>query len=153
VDTRIRRLCEGAYDAIVLAMAGLARLGRAAEVTHPLEAEVLLPAPGQGAICLECRQDDSAVASAAAPLHHGPTAAAVGAERAFLAVLGGGCNVPLGAHAAFLADGSLRLMALIGDPEGATVIRSEGRGSDPSALGRSVAADLESRGASALIGR
>ena len=153
VDTRIRRLREGSYDAIVLAMAGLMRLGRESEVTHALEAEVLLPAPGQGAICLECRLDATAVGAAVAPLHHGPTAAAVEAERAFLAALGGGCNVPLGAHASFLPSGSLRLMALIGDPEGATVLRGEARGADPIALGRSVAADLASRGAAGLLGR
>ncbi len=99
VDTRLARLREGRFDAILLAMAGLTRLGRAAEVTEALDPLQFVPAPGQGAIALECRHEDGALAAAVAPLDHPQTASAVGAERAFLAALGGGCNVPLGAHA------------------------------------------------------
>ena len=85
VDTRLRRLREGRFDAILLAMAGLARLGRAGEATEILDPARFVPAPGQGAIALECREDDAAVRAAVAPLDHPPTARAVAAERAFLA--------------------------------------------------------------------
>ena len=104
VDTRIQRLRERRFDAILLAMAGLTRLGRAAEATEALDPRQFVPAPGQGAIALECRDADKAVREAVAPLDHAPTARAVAAERAFLEALGGGCNVPLGAHA-FAVDG------------------------------------------------
>ena len=108
VDTRIRKLRQGSCDAIVLAAAGLDRLGRRGEATEVLEPELFVPAPGQGAIALECRQDDDAVAAVVAPLDHPPTARAVAAERALLAGLRGGCNVPLGAYAVE-DDGALRL--------------------------------------------
>jgi len=150
VDTRIRRLREGHYDAIVLALAGLIRLGREGEAAEVLETDVLLPAPGQGAIVLECRVEDTATAAAVAPLDHARTAGAVAAERAFLAVLGGGCNVPLGAHAFWDGD-VLQLAGLVGDPDGRTVIRGAGRGTDPLALGRSVAEELRVRGAAGLL--
>lgn len=152
VDTRIRRLREGGYDAVVLALAGLVRLERASEVAEILEPEVVLPAPGQGAIVLECRDGDAGTASAVASLGHPPTAAAVTAERAFLAVLGGGCNVTLGAHAS-AGPGGIRLLGLVGDAEGRTVIRGEGQGRDPEPLGRSVAEDLLARGAARLLAR
>ena len=84
VDTRIRRLREGAFDAILLAMAGLTRLGRTGEVTEALDPRQFVPAPGQGAIALECREGDAAVRGAVAPLDHAPTARAIGAERSFL---------------------------------------------------------------------
>ena len=117
VDTRLRRLREGRFDAILLAMAGLARLGRADEATEILDPRRFVPAPGQGAIALECREGDTAVRAAVAPLDHAPTARAVSAERAFLERLGGGCNVPLGAHA-FAAGAELELVAFVASPDG-----------------------------------
>ncbi len=152
VDTRIRRLREGAFDAIILAMAGLTRLGRAGEVTEILEPAVMLPAPGQGAIALECREGDSALASVVQPLHHEATARAVRAERAFLAGLGGGCNVPLGAFAVEQGEG-LWLSALVARHDGSQMLRGERRGRDPDVLGRSLAQDLLARGAAALMVR
>lgn len=152
VDTRLRKLRDGAYDAIVLAMAGLVRLGRASEVTEPLETSEFLPAPGQGVIGLECRLRDGAVTSAVAPLHHAPTHRAVVAERGFLAALGGGCNVPLGAHAVANGD-AMTLRAFVADPEGRRLLRAEATAADPAELGRQVAADLLGRGAAALLGR
>jgi hydroxymethylbilane synthase len=152
VDTRLRKLREGAFDAIVLAMAGLVRLGRAAEVTQPLDARAFLPAPGQGVIGLECRLRDEGIAAAVAPLHHAPTQRAVVAERGFLAALGGGCNVPLGAHATEDA-GTMTLRAFVADPEGKTILRGEARGGDPAELGRSAAGELLAQGAAALLGR
>jgi hydroxymethylbilane synthase len=155
VDTRLRRLREGAFDAVVLAMAGLTRLGRAAEASEPLDARRFVPAPGQGAIALECREDDASVRDAAAALHHEATARAVAAERALLATLGGGCNVPLGAHAvgADGADGPLELVAFVASLDGARLIRAERRGEQPDALGRALGEELLGQGAAALIGR
>lgn len=150
VDTRIRRLREGLFDAILLARAGLVRLGREAEATEVLDPEVLLPAPGQGAIALECRLEDPEMAVAIAPMHHEATARAVGAERAFLAALHGGCNVPLGAHA-IVEVGALWLRGLVAREDGSAVVRGEKRGTDPAAVGRALADDLLARGAGELL--
>jgi hydroxymethylbilane synthase len=150
VDTRIRRLREGACDAILLARAGLVRLGRAHEATEVLDPDVILPAPGQGAVAVECRADDARTSAAVAVLDHAPTARAVTAERTFLAALHGGCNVPLGAYAE--PDGpGLRLRALVAREDGSRVLRGERRGEDPQALGRALADDLLARGAGALL--
>ncbi len=150
VDTRIRRLREGRFDAILLAMAGLVRLGRADEVTEPLDPRRFIPAPGQGAIALECRADDAAVREAVASLDHPSTKRRVTAERAFLAALGGGCNVPLGAHA--FEDGeSLELIGLVARIDGSEVLRGERRGAEAEEVGRSLAEELLSRGAGPLL--
>lgn len=150
VDTRIRKLHEGQCDAIVLAMAGLERLGRTGEVSQVLDPADMLPAPGQGVIVVECREGDGAAAQALAPLNHAPTARAVMAERSFLAALGGGCNVPLGAYAE--ADGTeLRLRAVVARPDGSSLLRGEQRGSEPEGLGRAVAQEMLSRGAGELL--
>jgi len=150
VDTRIRKLGEGSYDAIVLALAGLIRLGRVSEVTEVLDSRLLLPAPGQGALALECRQDDEATAALAARLNHPPTSRAVTAERSLLQALQGGCNVPLGALAE--ADGEgLRLAAFVGRADGSALVRGEAKGTDPVGLGQALASDLLSRGAADLI--
>jgi hydroxymethylbilane synthase len=151
VDTRIQRLRQGRVDAILLAMAGLTRLGRAAEVTEALDPRQFVPAPGQGAIALECREEDAAVREAVAPLEHAPTTRAVTAERAFLAALGGGCNLPLGAYA-FAVDGGLELVGFVAAVAGPGLLRGERRGPDPDGLGRALADDLRSRGADALLG-
>ena len=152
VDTRIQRLREGRFDAILLAMAGLTRLGRAGEATEALDPRQFVPAPGQGAIALECRDGDAVVREAVAPLDHAPTARALAAERAFLEALGGGCNVPLGAHA-FAVDGALELVAFVAAVDGEGLLRGERRGKDPRGLGRALAEDLRARGADALLGR
>ncbi len=153
VDTRLRKLREGRFDAILLAIAGLIRLGRRDEVTEALDPATLLPAPGQGAIALECRDEDTAVAGAVAPLGHAATAHAVTAERAFLAALGGGCNVPLGAYAEADGAAGLWLRALVARPDGSAVVRGERRGEAPEPLGRALAEDLLARGAGDLIHR
>jgi hydroxymethylbilane synthase len=152
VDTRIKRLREGRFDAIVLALAGLARLGREAEATERLDARTFVPAPGQGAIALECRTRDEAVAAAASALHHDETARAVTSERAFLARLGGDCNVPLGAHAEVRGD-ALRLWAFVAQPDGTGAVRGESDGDAPEPLGRALAEDFLARGARAWTGR
>lgn len=150
VDTRLRRLRKGDFDAILLAMAGLVRLGRAEEVTEPLDARAFVPAPGQGTITLECRDGDDAVREAVAPLNHPASARAVTAERSFLATLGGGCNVPLGAHAVPRGEG-LELVGFVARTDGTAVLRGERSGAEPTALGRALAEDLLERGAGALL--
>ena len=150
VDTRLRKLREGTFDAILLAMAGLVRLGRADEVTEPLDVRTFVPAPGQGTIALECRSDDRAVRDAVAPLNHRATARAVRAERSFLGTLGGGCNVPLGAHAV-PAEGGLELTGFVARTDGSELLRGERIGHDPAPLGQALAEDLLGRGAGTFL--
>jgi hydroxymethylbilane synthase len=152
VDTRLSRLREGRFDAILLAMAGLVRLGREAEVTEALDPMQFVPAPGQGAIGLECRDEDRSLAVAIAPLHHAPSAAAVAAERAFLSGLGGGCNVPLGAYAQAVGL-DWRLVAFVARPDGSGLLRGERVGPEARTLGPALAADFAARGAMALLSR
>jgi len=122
VDTRLQKLADHQYDAVILACAGLNRLGLQARITRPLEFDEMLPAPGQGALALQSRKGDCDVSSLVAPLHDGPTAAAVLAERAFLRQIGGGCNSPVAVHAA--ADGDyIRIDGLVAAPDGSRVIR------------------------------
>ncbi|GAB4439907.1 MAG: hydroxymethylbilane synthase [Chloroflexi bacterium OHK40] len=163
VDTRLRKLAEGQYDALVLAAAGLERLGLlradgsvvsdgAAFVAHLLPAEQMLPAVAQGTLAIECRAGDAATRALLAPLDHGPTRAAALAERAFLRRLEGGCQVPIAAHAS--AEGaSLLLRGLVGSLDGATVVRGELAGSpgEPETLGTALADELLTRGAGAIL--
>ena len=153
VDTRVRRLREGRFDAIVLAMAGLARLGRAGEVAEALDAATFVPAPGPGAIVLECRGGDKETAAVAARLHHEATARAVTAERSFLRALGGGCNVPLGAHAVPSGSGWLLRAFVASSEERGALLRAEAAGDEPAALGRRLAEELIQKGALELMGR
>jgi hydroxymethylbilane synthase len=149
VDTRLRRLADGDYDAIVLARAGLERLGRAGEGT-PLPA--LVPAPGQGCLALEARGDDERAAAAAAELTDRAALVALTAERALVAALDATCNTPIGAFAD-QRDGALTLSAFVGLPDGSHWIRDElaGDAAEPSALGHAVAARLEAAGARELL--
>jgi hydroxymethylbilane synthase len=124
VDTRLRKLDEGQFDAIVLARAGLLRLGLAGRVTEVLPASTSLPAVGQGALGVECRADDSATRGTLAPLHDPETATCVAAERGVLAALGGDCRTPLGAHAV-RADDTIRVRAFIAAADGSSIRRSE----------------------------
>ena len=139
-----------AFMAILLAMAGLVRLGRADEVTEPLDARTFVPAPGQGTITLECRDDDDAVREAVVPLNDEATARAVSAERSFLATLGGGCNVPLGAHATPVGNG-LEMVGFVARTDGSALLRAERSGDEPLALGTALAEDLLGRGAGAFL--
>lgn len=132
VDTRLRRLASGAYDALVLAAAGLLRLGRGAEITEWLAPAVVLPAVGQGALAIETRSDDSAMLALAAPLAHPATSAAVMAERAFLAELGADCTAVAGALGTLGPDGVLQLEGLVGATDGRLVRgRVAGDAADP----------------------
>jgi len=152
VNTRLAKLDAGDYDALILAAAGLVRLGLAARIRHRLEPEESLPAIGQGAIGIECRVDDPRVAAMIAPLHHAPTAARVAAERAVNARLGGGCQVPIAGHAVLAGEG-LHLRALVGTPDGKRILRAERRGPSTAAteIGTLLANDLIAAGAREIL--
>ena len=152
VDTRLRKLDEGQYDAIVLASAGLHRLGWEDRIAEILAPEVMVPAVGQGALGIETRSDDEAVRGLLAPLHDENTATAVAAERALLAALGGGCQVPLGAHA--VVSGSvLKLAAVVVSPDGGRAVkaRETGDADQAEALGRQAAEHLLAAGAREIM--
>ena len=148
LDTRLGRLAEGAFAAIVLAAAGLARLGRAGWTAL----EELVPAPGQGTLALEARRGDERVRAALARLRDGDAERALLAERALVARLGAGCDTPVGAHARPGADGMLELRAFIGSPDGGHWIEDRASGADAVALGEAVAERLLACGARALLG-
>ncbi len=152
VDTRLRKVREGRVDAAILAAAGLARLGCLEQASEILETDVMLPAIGQGALALEARADDAEVIEIASTLDHRETRLATAAERAFLACLGGGCRLPMAALAE-VEGGSLRLRALIADPEGRRILRGElnGDASDAVALGAALGDELLAQGAAELI--
>ena len=152
VPTRLRRLDEGAFDAILLAAAGLRRLGLERRVTVLLEPEESLPAPGQGALVLECRAERADLLERMKPLDHRDTRVCVTAERAVSRSLSGSCNVPLGAYAE-LAGARLRLRAFIGLPDGSRVIAGEraGPAAEPEALGAALGEELKARGAGAIL--
>lgn len=153
VDTRIRKAldAEGPYDAIILARAGIERLGRAAAITEVLPLDLMLPAPGQGALAVQCR-DDEALRTLLAPLDHPATRAAVGAERAFLGALGGGCAVPVAAHG-WLDAGRLfvrgRVTALDGSQQ--VDVEIQGDAKQAQQLGRELAERARAHGAGALL--
>jgi hydroxymethylbilane synthase len=152
VGTRLGKLDAGDYDALVLAAAGLMRLGFGKRIRARLEPEESLPAIGQGAIGIECRQGDKLVEDLLAPLHHAPTADRVTAERALSNRLAGGCQVPIAGHAILKGD-ALYLRGLVGSPDGKRVLRSERRGPRASAedLGVDLALDLIERGAGEIL--
>ena len=154
VDTRLRRWRDGDFDAIVLAAAGLARLGVTEPAAQPLSPDVLLPAVGQGALALECRADDATTMGLLASLEDGPSARAVAAERALLFAIGGDCNTPLAAHATS-SGVHLRLRAQVSDLDGTHVLEDELDGSmdDAEAIGHALADRLLARGAGELMGR
>jgi hydroxymethylbilane synthase len=152
LDTRLRKLDEGQYDAIILAAAGLTRLGLGARIRSTLAAEASLPAAGQGALGIEARADRPEVAAWVAPLNDAATAACVRAERAVSRALAGSCEVPLGAYAEH-ADGKLRLRGLVATPDGTRIARAEhaGPAADPEALGLALVADLRAQGADEIL--
>lgn len=152
VDTRVRKLREGTFGAMVLASAGIARLGITAVPFRPIPLAVSLPAPGQGAIAVETRADDARTRGALDVLDHESTARCVGAERAFLAALGGGCLAPAAAHARI--EGSrMTIEAMVGDPDGRRLVRRsiEGGAGDGDALGDALARTLLGLGGDAIL--
>jgi hydroxymethylbilane synthase len=160
VDTRLRRVVEGELDAVVLARAGLLRLGRAGEATETIPADLVLPAPAQGALAVECRRDDTTLVELLSALDHRATRAAIGAERALLSTLEAGCSAPVAGLAEFVDDGQLRLCGAVISPDGRRTIRQVRSGSVPDSaaaapaeqLGRDIAADLLAAGADKILG-
>jgi hydroxymethylbilane synthase len=150
VETRIAKLDRGEYDAIVLAVAGLVRLGLGGRIRSRLEVDESLPAAGQGALGIECRAGDETLLGLLAPLDDAATARCVRAERAVNRALGGSCTLPLGAFAES-RGGGVFLRALVASADGRRVIRAEREGDDPERLGDAVAAELRARGADEVL--
>jgi len=152
LDTRLRKLGTEDLDAVVVAAAGVSRLGRQDEVTEILATEIILPAAGQGALGLEIRAENQEMYDLVAPLNHGPSALTVAAERAFLARLGGGCQVPIAAYGQLDGD-QIHLTALVSMPDGTEIVRGERQG--PSAhgeeIGIALAEELLGRGAERIL--
>jgi hydroxymethylbilane synthase len=153
VDTRLRKLDEGHYDALVLAAAGLRRLGLADRISALLPLDVCIPAPGQGAIAIETREGDAATRRAVERLNDEDTATALEAERTLVAALGGGCQLPLGGIAQLTPDGQLELSAIVIAPDASKIVRRKAKGETtvPHALGGRVARMLLDDGAEAIL--
>ncbi|MEJ7710603.1 MAG: hydroxymethylbilane synthase [Pyrinomonadaceae bacterium] len=153
VDTRLRKLEDGNYEAIVLAAAGLNRLGLSHRISAFLNTSEMLPAVGQGALGLETRIDDELTRDAVSPLNHPATHAACTAERALLGAFGLGCQVPLAAHAVVVRDSELRLDGLIAGLSGDRIVEAhaEGHAADAAQLGASLAEALRKQGGEALL--
>jgi hydroxymethylbilane synthase len=152
VDTRLRKLDEGGYDALVLASAGLRRLGLGSRITSPLSVEHCVPAPGQGIIAVETRSDDDRTLVAVRTIHDPAAGVSLAAERALVTALGGGCQLPLGGVA--LHDGQrLEMHGIVAAPDGSRAARRIARGSasEPEALGRRLAAELARHGATEIL--
>jgi hydroxymethylbilane synthase len=154
VDTRLRRVAGGELDAVVLARAGIERLGRAAEITEAIDPAVMLPAPAQGALAVECRAGEPDVIEALATLDHPTTRAVVTAERAFLSTLEAGCSAPVAALAKLHPPGQLRLHGAVFSSDGRHTIRRVrgGPATAPAELGRELATELLAAGAQDLMG-
>ncbi len=154
IDTRVRKLNEGNFDAIVLAAAGLERVNWNGTISQYLPVEISLPAVGQGALAIECRSDDEEMLALLKKFDHAPTRLAVTAERSFLHRLQGGCQVPLGAYATVEETGDQPLVTLTGlvaAPDGTQMFKITASGTDPIALGREVAETLLDQGAGDVL--
>ena len=150
VDTRLRKLDEGQHDAIVLAAAGLRRLGWEAHIRELIPPAIMCPAAGQGALAMETRDDAGPAWSVVKKLDDASARAAVEAERALLMALGGGCQVPIGAHAR-VQDGVIRLIAMVASPDGSRLIRGEAAGAEAARVGEQLGATLLAQGAREIL--
>ena len=150
VETRLRKVLSGEYDAIILAQAGLTRLGLQAHISEVFPLEVMLPAPGQGALAVQCRAEDTETLELLAAIHDPLTAAAVGAERAFLSGLGGGCSLPIAAFAE-KNNGQIILTGAVISADGKQAIRLSAVDKEPYKLGERLAELVLERGAAELL--
>ena len=150
VDTRLRKLEAGEYDAVILAAAGLRRLDKQEYLRQAFPATLMCPAAGQGSLAIEIRKDDSAVRQHVAFLDNPAARITTTCERALLNCMGGGCQVPIGALAEML-DGRLRLNAIVAHPDGSEVLRESGEGNDPVQLGEAVGKALLRRGGNRIL--
>lgn len=152
VDTRLRKLDEGQYDAIVLAAAGLRRLGWQDRIAELIPPDVMCPAVGQGALAIETRDDQGPAQHIARKLDHPVTRIAVQAEREFLRLLGGGCQVPVGAFATLRPETkTVYLMAVVASPEGDKIVQGDLSGTDPKLVGEQLALRLLDQGAREIL--
>jgi hydroxymethylbilane synthase len=153
VDTRVRKALDGHYDAILLAGAGLIRLGLEKYVTEWLSLNVMLPAPGQGALAVQCRTDDQMTLSLLAPLEDDSARKAATAERAFLSALGGGCAVPVAAHAEVSSEqpSMICLTGLVISGDGTKAVKVTGQGTDALQLGKELARKAIDQGAGEIL--
>ena len=153
LETRLRKLDGGEYDALVLAAAGLRRLGFEARISMTLPASMCVPAPGQGIVAAEIRADDEAARRAVSPIDDAAANAALIAERAVVAALGGGCQTPIGAWARVIDGDAIELIATVVAPDGSRAMRSEMRGAarDAASLGARAGADLMKQGAGEIL--
>lgn len=151
VGTRIRKVEEGAFDAAVLAAAGVVRLGLDEYISDWLLMERMLPAPGQGALGIQCRANDEETLGLLGAVADVDSKKAVTAERAFLQALGGGCSIPVGAYAE-VKDGGLRMQGVVAATDGSRVIRVAGDGESPEELGEKLAQEALAQGAAEVLG-
>jgi hydroxymethylbilane synthase len=153
LDTRLRKVDEGEYDALVLAAAGLRRLGFGSRISLTLPSDACVPAPGQGIVAIEIREDNEAVRRAVTQIDDPAAAAALAAERALVAALGGGCQTPIGALASPLDDDALDLVAAVVSLDGSRAVRGHARGfrREAAAIGAEVAAKLLAEGADEIL--
>jgi hydroxymethylbilane synthase len=150
VDTRLQKALNGSYDAILLAGAGLDRLGLAHHITQWLPLEQFTPAPGQGALAVQCCTADRATRARLEPLDDPATRLAVTAERSFLSGLGGGCSLPIGAYARLNGE-QIELLGVVAAPQGGALIRLTGQGPEPEALGLELARQALEQGAGKIL--
>jgi hydroxymethylbilane synthase len=150
VDTRLRKLEQGEYDAIILASAGLKRLGKTELIKQIIPAEIMCPAAGQGALGIEIRDGDAAARELLAFLNDSAARAATTCERALLNSLGGGCQVPIGAFAE-MRNGKLHLESIVADPDGSKLLRDSRDGDDPEKLGNAAGGALLARGGDQIL--
>ncbi|MYL58906.1 hydroxymethylbilane synthase [Virgibacillus halodenitrificans] len=151
IETRLRKLEEEDYDAIILAVSGLKRVGLSEElITEYLEPEVCVPAVGQGALAIQSREDDTEMRTLLEKLNNAYTTKTVAAERTFLRLLEGGCQVPIGGYA-YLEGEEIILTALVGTPDGKTILKEEVRGKDPEVVGEIAANLLIKQGAKEIV--
>jgi hydroxymethylbilane synthase len=153
VDTRVRKAMEGQYDAILLAGAGLTRLGLDKNITEWLPLDVMLPAPGQGALAVQCRADDQTTLELLALLEDNPTRQAMAAERQFLLEMGGGCTVPVAAYATVIGErsGMIHLMGRVLSTDGRKILNVRGQGMDAAQLGKDLAQQAMAQGAREIL--
>jgi hydroxymethylbilane synthase len=152
VDTRLRKLDKGEYDAVILAAAGLRRLGLSERISAAFDVDEMLPAVGQGALGLEIREGDDTVAAIVSKLEHQPTRAACTAERALLRGLGGGCQLPIAGYAT-VEGGTIRLRGMVATATGDKMIREQtvGRVEDAESIGKTLAELILNKGAATLL--
>lgn len=151
IETRLRKLTEEDYDAIILAVSGLKRVGLSEElITEYLEPEICVPAVGQGALAIECREDDHELHELLAKINDDYTTRTVLAERTFLRLLEGGCQVPIGGYA-YLEGNEIVLTALVGTPDGNTILKEIVRGTEPESVGTEAATKLINQGAKEIV--